>query len=255
MSKSRQRFCLNSCHWPFLSRMLLTVALTFSPNKWVPVAKNTVPRTKDLETSCPRLEAACKISACHLVWILGSAGEDWNCSQALFWDPDLFIQLFSRYLYLDVLKGHQVQLVQMTSMISSTSSRSSSSIPSSQQTASAIQMYKPVTEELPSSLLPLYSQTIHHSVSAILLVKLLQGPLSVSASWSPLNSSCHRLSAGYLQQTPDWSSCILFPLPSFLPPVAWVFFKRPKSDHFTITDIPVASHCSLNTEADVMQNS
>lgn len=39
MSESRQRFCLNSHHWPFLYRMLLTVALTFSPNKWVPVAK------------------------------------------------------------------------------------------------------------------------------------------------------------------------------------------------------------------------
>lgn len=36
-------------------------------------------------------------------------------------------------------------------MISSTSSRFSSSVPSSQQTASAIQMYKPVTEELLSN--------------------------------------------------------------------------------------------------------
>ena len=77
--------------------MLLTVALTFSPNKWVPVAKKNCSQYQRFGDQLSKT-GACKISACHLVWILGSAGEDWNCSQALFWDPDLFIQLLSRHL-------------------------------------------------------------------------------------------------------------------------------------------------------------
>lgn len=156
--------------------MLLTVALTFSPNKWVTVAKKNCSQYQRFGDQLSKI-GVCLRNFClppglnlRLSW--------WRLKlfSSPLLDPDLFIQLLSQHLYLDVLKGHQVQLVQMISMISSTSSRSSSSVPSSQQTASAIQMYKLVTEELPSSLLPLYSQTIHHSVSAILLVKCCKDP-------------------------------------------------------------------------------
>lgn len=177
-----------------------------------------------MKTSCPRLGSACKIHACHLVfkitWILGSPGRRLK----LFSSP----LLRSRPLHSTAFWTPLLRCLKETS---------SSTCPNGLHDLLHLHLVlpPPVSPHLskwrhrpfryisqrsrnyPPASFPLHSQTIHHSVSAILLVKILQGPLSISVSRSPLSSSCHHLSPGSLQQTSDWSSCILLPS-SILPP-------------------------------------